>query len=137
MKLRPRAVPLVAHALIARGDAALALARKLREGAPAGLRGVRWAGAIALFVDTPEQLPWIDGAEWLGREPLAPSLFVPTRLEVTPHPQLVHAALARKLGADHFPLAIVPAGARVEIVPLGSARAPSARGIDAFLGARS
>jgi hypothetical protein len=137
MKLRPRAVPLAAHAMIARGDAALALARKLRESAPAGLRGVTWADAIALFADTPEQLPWIDRASWLGREPLAPSLFVPTQLELVPHPQLVRAALARKLGVDRFPVALAVTGERIEVIPLGTARAPSPQVIEAFLGSRS
>lgn len=42
-----------------------------------------------------EDLPWVDDAVWLGRDPEAPTLLVPTVLALDPHPALVASALAR------------------------------------------
>ena len=39
-------------------------------------------------------LPWIDGLVWLGRDPRAPELLLPTRYEPPVHPGLI----ARRLG---------------------------------------
>lgn len=50
---------------------------------------------VLVALGSAEDLPWVDGAVWLGRDPDAPTLFLPTVLALDPHPALVASALAR------------------------------------------
>ena len=118
---KPREKPLVATAVVARGAVALNLARwllDLDKESLGGLKGV--AGAeILVLIGEEESLPWVDGVTYIGRDPIAPSLLVPTTLE----PSVPLALLERALSArcrDLMPLAVladVPL-----VVPIGSAR---------------
>jgi hypothetical protein len=95
---RPRAAPLVPTAAAARGPAAVALAVRLlgRDDAALGrLSGVSGPGLI-LVLGQADELPWVDGAVYLGRDPAAPSLLLPTALAPdVPAPLLERALLAR------------------------------------------
>jgi hypothetical protein len=97
---RPRARPLPPVGAAARGRAARALAERLTsrsDEALARLEGV--AGEDLLVVLGPaDELPWTDGAIYLGRDPGAPSLLLPTTHEPSvPLPLLERALIARAL----------------------------------------
>lgn len=83
MTLRPRLSlrpePLAPRGVIASGDVALALARRALARGLEGLRGVASpAGAPRLLVLLGEALPWADGVTYLGCEPEAPRVHLPT-----------------------------------------------------------
>src|SRR5579871_6188987 len=120
---RPRAVPLAPVAVAARGEAAAALASRLarRDDAALGrLSGVSAPGLL-LVIGAVEELPWVDGVVYLGRDPAAPSLLLPTALEPdVPAPLFERAVLARARSAAP-PIAVLvdpPA-----LVGAGAARA--------------
>lgn len=101
---RPRAEPLEACAVFAAGQAALALrARMLADPEPGRLRGVATKDAMVLLGS---DLPWADGVVYLGRDPEAPALLVPTRLEPDVPIAIVERALLRQTSGA--PLAVVP-----------------------------
>jgi hypothetical protein len=123
---RPRSAPLQPQAVLAEGDAAKALVRRLQERSDEGLvrlRGVRTSSLplALLLVGEPEDLPWADGVVYLGRDEAAPSLFVPSLLEPTFPIALLERALLARFARLAAPLAIAP-GARPRVFPIGSAR---------------
>ena len=124
--------PLVATAVVARGAVSLALARRLLdlgEGALAGLKGVS-GPEILLLTGEEELLPWVDGVTYLGRDPIAPSLLVPTTLESSVPLSLIERALAVRF-RELMPLAVL-ADARL-VVPFGSARPVVAESVRQWL----
>ena len=115
----PRLDPLLPIAVAAQGDAASVLARRLlrewdRE-PPTGLSGVA-AADILILLGEAEGLPWIDGVQYLGRDPTAPSLLLPTVLSPTVAPSLLERALLRRFRDLVPPLAILLSGSRVASV---------------------
>ena len=94
----PRASPLAAIAVAARGPAAAALAARLLardDEALALLEGVADPGLLLILGDA-ASLPWTDGAVYLGRDPAAPSLLLPTAyVPDVPLPLFERAVLAR------------------------------------------
>lgn len=132
-RLVPRAEPLAPAAFEARGEAARAWVRRYlhRQHRVAPL-GVRHEDSIVVVGD---ELPWSEGLRWLGKEPDAPALLVPTRLGLAPHPALVSAALTRAREASEFPLVLLPSGSeRIEVIALGMARPLSESALHRFLG---
>lgn len=110
---RPRARPLAPVGAAARGRAARLLAERLLARSDeelARLEGV--AGEDLLVVLGPSaELPWTDGAVYLGRDPEAPSLLLPTTREPSvPLPLLEQALVARALRVPGVapPLAVFP-----------------------------
>lgn len=110
---RPRARPLSPVAVAARGRAARLLGERLLDRgdeALARLEGV--AGEDLLVVLGPSaELPWTDGAVYLGRDPEAPSLLLPTTREPSvPLPLLERALAARAARVPGVapPLAVFP-----------------------------
>jgi hypothetical protein len=95
---RPRTVPLEAVGVAARGEAARALVRRLLARTDedlARLSGVAGQDLILLLGDA-ALLPWVEGAAYLGRDPQAPSLLLPTNREPTvPLPLLERALVVR------------------------------------------
>jgi hypothetical protein len=118
---RPRAEPLAPLAAAARGPAALALAARLLardDAALEALHGVSGPGLLVVVGDR-ERLPWVDGVVYLGRDPAAPSLLLPTALEPdVPAPLLERAVLARGRLAAPIALLIDPPA----LVAAGGAR---------------
>lgn len=123
---RPRPSPLAPLAAVAEGEAAVRLARRLFGAAPealARLSGVAAPGLLAVC-GAEADLPWVDGIRYLGRDPRAPSLLLPTAAALDCPLELVERALLRRAPAGGAPLAVLLAPLR--LVPLGEAR-PLAR----------
>ena len=128
-----RATPLPARAVIGRGAAAIALARRLAaldDGALAGLAAVAGRGVIAVIAEGDAALPWADGVVYLGRDPAAPELLLPTALA----PSVSLAVLARAVrqrAKAPAPLAVLPD----LVVPCSAARAIDRGKLAAWLAA--
>ena len=122
LPLVARAEPLRASAAVAEGEAAGRLARRLLalpDAALARLAGV--AGEdLLVILGVEDELPWVDGIRYLGRDPDAPTLLLPTvRTTALPLP-LVERALAAAAPAGAAPLAMLTDPLR--LVPVGGAR---------------
>src|SRR5262249_18847627 len=74
----PRAVPLAPCAVYAEGEAARALVRRLLARTDEELARLRGVAAASLVLILGEDLPWVDGARYLGADPLALALLLPT-----------------------------------------------------------
>lgn len=117
----PRWPPLAPAACAAEGTAATALLRRALEAPrPEAWRGVAGEGLVVLVG---EELPWVEGAAWLGLDPDMPGLYVPTNRRPPGPPDLWAAALLARGGADgHGPFAVLPGARGTRLVPLGGAR---------------
>lgn len=105
---RPRTAPLDPVGVAARGEAARSLARRLLardDEALARLNGVAARDLLVVLGDSAD-LPWVDGAVYLGREPGAPTLLLPTTREPSLPLPLVESAFARAADAPP-PLAVL------------------------------
>jgi hypothetical protein len=103
----PRLAPLSPSAVVAKGQAAHALARRLSTVAANRLSGVV-SGDILLVVGEAVHLPWADGVCYLGKDPSAPSLLLPTNLQPSVAPALLERAISRSLSAGPPPIAVLP-----------------------------
>jgi hypothetical protein len=115
----------------AEGEAARALAKRLlvRSDEDLGrLRGVAGEGRAGLILVTGAELdlPWTDGARYLGQDPLAPSLLLPTARAPSVSPALLERALGR--GASVAVLLDPP-----RVVSLADARVLARARIEALL----
>lgn len=93
-----RETPLAIEGAIATGDAAARFATRLLaldDDGLARLRGVASSDLIAIL-GAPDDLPWIDGIVYLGRDEGAPQLYLPTTRATTLPPALVARAIARR-----------------------------------------
>jgi len=95
---RDRAAPLVPAAVLGLGPVASALGDRLDRMSDDELTKLEGAaGREALVVLGPaDRLPWVEGAVYLGRDPQAPTLLLPTAIEPHVHPALLEAAVARQ-----------------------------------------
>ena len=101
MVWRPRKTPLDPVGVAARGEAARALARRLlarEDEALARLSGAASRELLVVLGDAAD-LPWVDGAVYLGKDTAAPSLLLPTTREPAVPLPLVERALARAAAA--------------------------------------
>lgn len=101
--------PLPPIGVAARGDAARVLARRLLQRDDktlAKLEGIS-AGEWLLFRGVAEDLPWADGAIYLGRDAAAPALLLPTLWHSAPDAALLQRALKNRFQSAAS-LAIVP-----------------------------
>jgi hypothetical protein len=108
---RPRLRPLKPVGVFARGPAARALAERLLardDAALARLRGVAGDGLLALL-GAGGDLPWTDGVSYLGRDPEAPLLLLPTTQEPAIHPRLLERALLERALLEHAKTGGAPA----------------------------
>ncbi len=107
----PREPPLAALGLLALGDAAEGVADRLLA-EPERLRTLRGLfGPRALFLRG-QDLPWAEGVIWLGRDPTATTLWMPTTLRPERAPSLLARALAREVRGSP-PFVVVPEGGLV------------------------
>ncbi len=124
-----REPPLAPAALWASALVIPRLVRRLAaadDGERAALSGVAAPGTLVLLGEA-DALPWVDGAVWLGVDPAAPGLYLPTtRTPDVPLP-LFDRALRVALGGTPTLLAAVPEGGRLRVCPLDAARPLSAR----------
>lgn len=108
----PRPDPLPPLAATARGEAARVLARRLLgrlESLPQ-LAGVAGGDLLVITPLTGEadRLPWVEGIVYLGRDPLAPSLLLPTTLAPSVSLSLLEPALLRRFDTLPVPLVVLP-----------------------------
>lgn len=97
MAWRSRRTPLDPVGVAARGEAARALARRLlarEDEALARLNGAAAPELLIVLGDSAD-LPWVDGAVYLGRDAAAPSLLLPTTREPSVPLPLVERACSR------------------------------------------
>ncbi|MBZ5714481.1 hypothetical protein, partial [Nannocystis pusilla] len=106
----PRPIPLAPAAVAASGPVAARLADRLLTLADDVLLRLRGVAGRDLVVLTGESsdLPWLDGVDYLGRDPLAPGLYIPTTLEPAPAAALLERALRRRAPQLAAPLALLP-----------------------------
>lgn len=110
MRWVDREPPLVPVAVAARGEVARKLAEKLVG------RDVRGVAGPGIVVALGTQLPWVDGVTWLGVDPLAPGLYLPTARRPEDPIEWVEAAVLRQVSR---PAALLEDGT---VVPLEAAR---------------
>jgi hypothetical protein len=94
---RPREQPLAPIGLVAERVAAVRLRLRLlamTDDELAGLRGAATDDALCVLGDE-AALPWVDGVDYLGRDPLAPPLLLPTAWEPSCHVALLARAWTR------------------------------------------
>jgi hypothetical protein len=129
----PRAEPLVARAVAATGDAAIALGHRLAAQGDAALaRLTAVAGdRVLVTLGSAGDLPWCDGVVYLGSEPSAPALLMPTALAPSLPAALLERAVRARLAAAG-PIAVLPAPLR--LVACGAARAIDRGRLAAWLG---
>jgi hypothetical protein len=126
-----RDLPLPVRGLCARGDAATRLVERLLAGDDATLarlEGVAGAALVCLR-GAADDLPWAPGVEYLGVDPAASGLLLPTTRRPGVPADLLLRALA---GRTPPPLALVPG----LIVPLAAARALERPALAAWLAAK-
>jgi hypothetical protein len=116
----PREPPLRPVGVAAWGPPAARLADRLRACTDERLQSWTGVQGEGILLVLGEDLPWADGVLWLGRDPAAPGLLLPTAVRPEPAVELLARALAR-FGPT---LAVIPELRRV--VPLLGAR-PIAR----------
>jgi hypothetical protein len=106
---RPRPSPLEPAGVAARGTAARALAgRLLARGDEELSRLAGVAGPeLLIALGAPGDLPWVDGVSYLGQDPDAPLLLLPTALEPSVHPRLLQDALLARGSKLPPPLAVL------------------------------
>ncbi len=105
----PRPEPLAPTAAVAEGCAARRLARRLLQlgdAALARLVGVAGPGLLAVL-GAEAELPWIDGIRYLGRDPDAPALYLPTALTFDVPLALVEGAFLAAATAGAAPFAVL------------------------------
>jgi hypothetical protein len=97
------------------GAASRALAQRLLRSSDAELRGLRGVVGPELIaaIGGGEQLPWVDGAQYLGCHPNAPRLYLPTALQPDVPCELLELALLAAAGELAPPLAVLAEPARV------------------------
>lgn len=110
-------------AVVARGAAARALAKRLLDRSDEQLQPLRGAisasDSILGLCGAFDFLPWAPEALYLGREKGAPTLLWPIHLAPPVAPDLLERALRRRFPALAAPLAVLPAWNLV--LPLGEA----------------
>ena len=118
---RPRETPLPPVAAVGVGAASVALARRLLECSADRLARLQGAATpdVLVVLGLEAELPWADGVVYLGREPAAPGLLVPTHLTPDVPVALLEAAVLRKVRGS--PVAVVPVAG--QLIDVGAARA--------------
>jgi len=108
----PREAPLAPVAVAAVGDRARALARRLlRDDLPLPLdrlRGAATGDALVVLGAAPD-LPWVDGAVYLGKDVKAGSLLVPTNMAPSVPIDALERALSGRFADVAPPVVVLPA----------------------------
>ena len=106
--IRPHPLPIAGAAGWGRTAVHLAERLLLRTDADlARLSGVA-SGDILIFTGPAEALPWTDGVRYLGHDPLAPSLLIPTTLTTSVPITLFERALRSRIATAASPVAVIP-----------------------------
>ncbi len=98
------------------GDRARALARRLLRGDNAEqIEGLRSAGTedALVFLGEASNLPWVDGVIYLGRDPKARFLLIPSNMVPSVPVDALERALAGRFTDVRPPIVVLPAHGRV------------------------
>ncbi|MCW3060964.1 MAG: hypothetical protein JWQ02_2785 [Capsulimonas sp.] len=107
---RTRDLPLEPAGVAASGAAAIAMGQRLLDASDetlAALTGVSGDGFLILL-GLADDLPWADGVVYLGRDPSAAALLVPTTYAPSVPLALLAGALALRHPEVKPPLALIP-----------------------------
>jgi hypothetical protein len=112
-----RPYPLAPAAVLGLGETRNVLAAHLLDRISAGADlQVHASGEYLLAVGGEADLPWVDGAVWLGREA---GLLLPTTAAVEPNIDLVSRAIRRRVGTDAGWIVLIPGQILVGNNPIG------------------
>jgi hypothetical protein len=100
---RPRPI----EAALAHGGAASRLAARLLALDDAKLQTLRGVGAPSLLIVAGDDLPWVDGVVYLGRDRAAPQLYLPTTHEPAVPSSLIARAISRRYPRLPPPFAVL------------------------------
>lgn len=125
----PRDAPLAIEAALATGEAARALARRLLT--IADLSPLRAAATDELLVILGDNLPWVDGIVYLGRDATAPRMYLPTTLAPSVAPAMLARGVERQKQVAAGPFALVPP----LVIPLAAATSLDRSRLEAWLAA--
>lgn len=109
LRWRVREPPLEPVAAAATGEAARALAERLLAMPDERLAALSGVAGTEVLVVTGERgdLPWVDGVQYLGRDPQAPGLLLPTTLSPAVPLPLVERAVMLRRRTPVTPMAVV------------------------------
>jgi hypothetical protein len=127
---RPR--PLAPVAAAATGKTARQMARHLLKN-PSVLERLEGVASpdLLIVIGNGDLLPWEDGVVYLGRDPAAPSLLLPTSLAPSIPAGLLERAVTNKFPSLKPPFALLPSTSRV--ISLAAARPIDANILRAWL----
>lgn len=104
IRWRPRTNPLTAKGILIRRSQRVMAIKKLlslKDDILQQLRGSANDSVILLLGET-DLLPWLPGVAYLGKDPQAPHLWLPTTLEPTLPIDLLESAFCRAYGNQHL-----------------------------------
>jgi hypothetical protein len=128
----PREYALQPVAAAGHGEVSLRLAQRLLQmddEALGQLQGVAGEHLIVVQGRT-DLLPWVQGVQYLGVDPSAPSVLFPTNYQPSFPPELLASALRANTGTQEL-IALLPRPPLM--VPMGSARPVSRMTLAAWL----
>ncbi len=130
IKWRNRHVPLPLSAMIAFGGAAVSLAKSLLSFDDERLKSFQGVGGkqTIFLAGAGENLPWVDGAIYLGRDARLPAALLPTTLEPNIPLELFEQTLKLKF-KPLAPFVVLPE----RLVPVGAAKILSRRALEIWL----
>jgi hypothetical protein len=116
-----RMEPLVPHAVVARGAAAIDLGKRILARPPKTIERLRCvvAESFVIVLGDADDLPWTDGALYLGRVGTC-TMYLPTLLQPSVHPLLLERALLKANRSLRAPFAVLAQDSLV--VPLANAQ---------------
>jgi hypothetical protein len=97
-------------AVVGSGLVAVALAQRLQRLADEALHQLRGAAGddVLVVLGAADALPWVDGVNYLGRDPAAPRLLLPTTVRPAVAADAFERAIARHVAALPGPWAVLP-----------------------------
>jgi len=114
----PREPPLPPAAAVAFDDAARALAKRLLAMTDEQLARIQGAAAENAIVIAGDDLPWVDGIQYAGRDPNADGLLLPTHVKPNVPADLFAQAILHAHGEARRPLVVIGR----HVIPMGGAR---------------
>lgn len=126
--------PLAPAVAVATGDTASALARRVLALNDEHRARLACAASADVFVVRGEELPWVDGVAYLGVDPAAEGLLLPTTRRPDVPPDLFARAVYARFPHAARPLAVLESR---RVLPLGVARPIDVDAVGKWLEARA